>query len=327
VFSLPNPRQWLRARPPEPETSTPFDVPCSCGRSLRGRRQNRGHVVTCPGCARKRLILPNSPWPVRDALTTAASSRTTPPLASPVRLGRLVLIVVVGGLAAMGLTFWAVKDHLRRPPPLDVETPTTAIHQRIEAGQRALREGAFRLALKELNAAVEERDRNPNALNRDEHRQLDQLRRQADSLAHLLNDSLEEILQKAMQQHNDDEWREKFEDYRGRSVLFDDELRRDAAGNPTLAFYVVRVGKVEARVALEDLPLLRQLAMDGPRRRLFGARLADCKREEGGRWVFRFDPDSAVLLTDEGAAASSCPGPMDDDLREVLQRQDEWLRR
>ena len=66
--------------------------------------------------------------------------------------------------------------------------------------------------------------------------------------------------------------------------------------------------------------------MDGPRRCLFGARLADCKREEGGRWVFRFEPESAVLLTDEGATAACCPGPID-DLREILRRQDEWLRR
>jgi hypothetical protein len=88
----------------------------------------------------------------------------------------------------------------------------------------------------------------------------------------------------------------------------------------------VRAGEVEARVALEDLTLLRQLPLDPPRRWLFGVRLANCQREEGGVWVFRFEPESAVLLTDEAAAAACCPGPVDDELHEVLRRQDEWLR-
>ncbi len=95
----------------------------------------------------------------------------------------------------------------------------------------------------------------------------------------------------------------------------------------TLGFYVVRGGDVEARVALEDVPLLKQLPLDPPRRWLFGARLASCQREEGGVWVLRFEPQSAVLLTDEGAAAVCCPGPMDAELRAVLRRQQEWLER
>jgi len=149
---------------------------------------------------------------------------------------------------------------------------------------------------------------------------LKQLRRQSDLLAHLLDRSLEEILRQAMQHRNDDEWREKFEDYRGRSVLFDDRLRADASGRTILGSYVVRVGDVEARLALEDLLLLKQkpLPLDPPPRWLFGARLASCQREAGGVWVFRFEPDSAVLLTDEDAAAAwrgaflargSLPGP------------------
>ncbi|HEY7424467.1 MAG TPA: hypothetical protein VH682_09585, partial [Gemmataceae bacterium] len=146
-------------------------------------------------------------------------------------------------------------------------------------------------------------------------------------LAHLLDNPLEDILQQAMQHRDVEEWHAKFEDYRGRTVIFDDVLRQDAPGRPALSFYVVRAAEVEARVALEDLTLLRQLPLDPPRRWLFGARLASCRREEGGVWVFRFEPESAVLLTDEAAAAACCPGPLDDELREVLRRQDEWLPR
>lgn len=122
------------------------------------------------------------------------------------------------------------------------------------------------------------------------------------------------------------EWHSKFEHYRGRTVVFDDVLRRDTQDRLTLGSYVVHSGDVEARVALEDLPLLRQLPLEPARRWLFGARLADCRREAGGVWVFRFEPDSAVLLSDEIAAAVCCPAPLDDELLSVLKRQDEWLR-
>jgi len=227
----------------------------------------------------------------------------------------------------MGLLFLAVKPYLRRSPSPPETTPGVNIRAHIEAGRHALREEAFRLALKELNAASEQCDHTPDALSREEHRQLNQLRRQSDLLAHLLDRSLEEILQQAMQHRSEDEWREKFKDYRGRTVLFDDVLRLDSMHRPILGSYVVRVGEVEARVALDNLPLLRQLPLDPPQRWLFGARLASCRREDGGVWVVRFEPESVVLLTDEGATAACYPGSMNAELRAVLQRQDDWLGR
>jgi hypothetical protein len=233
--------------------------------------------------------------------------------------------VVAGGLAAIGMLLLIVKPYLRRAPetahPL---TPAAILHAHIEAGRHGLREGSFRLARNELSAAAALRNRKPDLLSREEHRQLDQLHRQGDLLARLLDHSLEEILQQAMHQRDDAEWREKFEDYRGRTVLFDDVLRL-TMGRLVLGNYLVRRGGVEARVALEDLTLLRQLPLDPPRRWLFGARLASCRREEGGVWVIRFEPDSAVLLTDEGAAAACYPGPMDAELQAVLRRQEESL--
>jgi hypothetical protein len=233
--------------------------------------------------------------------------------------------VVAGSLAAIGMLLLLIKPYLRRVPETGrPPTPAAVLHARIEAGQRALREGSFRLARNELSTAVTLRDRNPDLLGREEHRQLDQLHRQSDLLARLLDHSLEEILQQAMHQRDDAEWREKFEDYRGRTVLFDDVLRV-TMGRPALGNYVVRRSGVEARVALEDLTLLQQLPLDPPRRWLFGARLASCRREEGGVWVIRFEPDSAVLLTDEGAAAACHPGPMDAELKAVLRRQEEAL--
>ncbi|HEY7313243.1 MAG TPA: hypothetical protein VH643_28095 [Gemmataceae bacterium] len=240
---------------------------------------------------------------------------------------RLVLVILVGGAAAMGLIFLVVNSYLRRAAVPNSDMSAADARALTASGQRELREGNVRLALKKLNAAIEQRSRNPNSLSRDELHKLKQLRRESELLAQLLNDPLEEILQQALQIRNEDEWREKFEDYRGRSVLFEDVLRSDAAGRPMLGIYVLRAGDVEARIALEDLTLLRDLPLDPPRRWLFGARLASCRREEGGVWIVRFEPESGVLLTDEAAASACWPGPVDDELRDVLTRQDKWLRR
>jgi hypothetical protein len=248
--------------------------------------------------------------------------------ASRLNLGCFLLVIIVGGAMAMALLFLISKPYLRRSTGPDSEPrPLMDVRARMEFGQRELQRGNVHLALKELNAAVEQRDHNPGSLSREEHRYLDQLRRQSDLLAHLLDNPLEDILQQAMQHRDAEEWRAKFEDFRGRTVVFDDVLRQDAPGRPALSFYVVYAGEVEARVALEDLTLLRQLPLDPPRRWLFGVRLASCQREEGGVWVFRFEPESAVLLTDEAAAAACWPGPLEEKVREVLRWQDEWLRR
>jgi hypothetical protein len=193
------------------------------------------------------------------------------------------------------------------------------------AGREALAAGNFRRARTLLEQAVRLRQREADGLSPAEQRRLAQLYRQADLLANLLHLSLEEVLQQGLRLRDEDEWQAQFADHRGRSVLFDDVVRRDDAGRPVLSGYVVEAGGVQARVALEDLEVLRHLPLDPPRRLLFGARLSGCAREEGGAWVVRFQPDSGVLLTDPGAAAC-CPAPLDPALREVLRWQEEWQR-
>jgi hypothetical protein len=283
-------------------------------------------LIDCPGCGRKRFILPNSPWTGRE-VSGLSSTAASPIPAANVNLRRLVLVILVGGATAMGLIFLVVNSYLRRAAGPNSETPPVDARSLTASGLRELREGNVRLALKNLNAAIEQRSRNPDSLSRDELHKLNQLRRESELLAQLLNDPLEDILLLALQIRNEDEWRAKFEDYRGRSVIFEDVLRSDAAGRPMLGIYVLRAGDVEARVALEDLTLLRDVPLDPPQRWFFGARLASCRREEGGVWIVRFEPESGVLLTDEAAASACWPGPIDDELRDVLTRQEEWLRR
>src|SRR5262249_3531397 len=145
----------------------------------------------------------------------------------------------------------------------------------VDAGQEALNEGRFERALKELSAAAALRDRQPEALTSAESRRLTLLHRQSIVLAHLLSRSLEEIVQEATLVRDDEEWRERFsQNYLGRSVLFDDTLRRDAAGRPVFQVYSMRVGENSVRVALEELTILRDVPLNTPKRLLFGARLA-----------------------------------------------------
>jgi hypothetical protein len=247
--------------------------------------------------------------------------------AARIPLKRLLLIIVLGGALSMTLIFFLVRPYLRRSGAADALGRPADVHALLEEGERQLREGNAFLALKALNAALDQSARHPEPLSREEHQHIEQLRRQADLLSRLLDQPLEEIAHQAMQHRSDEEWAEKFRNYRGRSVVFDDVLRLDAQDRLVLGNYVVRVGDMEARIVLEDLTLLRQLPLDPPRRWLFGARLAGCRREQGGIWVIRFEPDSAVLLSDESAAAACCPHPLTEELLDVLKRQDEWLRR
>lgn len=306
-------------RPPA-EAVVFYEVSCLCGRLLRGQRQKTRQIVSCPNCGRKRFILPISSW----LIPTAA---VPPRQLARLNLNRLLLIIVLGGALAMVLIFLLFRPYLRR-----LRTSEDALAEPrnsralLAEGERQLRQGNLFLALHEFKAAREQDDHSLNLLSREEHQRLEQLWRQTDLLARLLDQPLEEIVRQARQHRSDEEWHAKFEHYRGRTVVFDDVLRRDVHDRPTLGFYVVRAGDIEARVALEDLTLLQQLPLDPPRRWLFGARLADCRREAGGGWVFHFEPDSTVLLSDEIAAAICCPLPLDEELFAVLKRQDEWLR-
>jgi hypothetical protein len=298
-----------------------YELPCRCGQVLHGQRRPSWQILACPRCGRKRFLLPNSPWFADSAGSTAEPTAFLTP-------GRFLLVILVGGSLAMGLIFLLVRPYLHRPgAPLPEASAPGDSRSSLAAGERNLREGNVHLALRMLNAAIDQSERQGATLSREEHQQVEQLRRECGLLAHLLDHSLEEIVQLALQHHDDDEWKAKFADFRGRTVIFEDVLRRDAQGRPTLSFYAVRVGDIEARVAVDDLQLLGQLPLDPPQRWLFGGRLADCRREEGGRWVLHFEPNSGVLLTDETAAAACCPAPLEEDLRAVLRRQKQWLQR
>jgi hypothetical protein len=318
-------RRW-RAAPSGHSAVVPFEVPCVCGHAVHGARKRRHQVVPCPACGASVFVLPRSPWPPVPGADAA------PAAAAPARRSPWLMPAVAGAacLAVLLVLFRLALPLLSRHSPnrqAEEAPPAQRLAEATEAGRRALADGNYRLALREFNRAVDLGDRHPGLLAPAEARQLTQLQRQSDLLSRLLSRSLQEIVQEAALLRDPDEWRAKFaDDYRGRSVVFDDVLRRDADGRPALSTYAVVVNKETVRLALGDLRLLQALPLQPPPRMLFGARLAGCVREEGGGWVIRFEPDSGVLLTDPGAAASCCPAPLGRELEEVLRRQEEWLR-
>jgi DNA-directed RNA polymerase subunit RPC12/RpoP len=320
-------RRWRRP-PSASSVVVPYEVTCACGQAVRGLRKRRHQVVRCPGCGAAVFVLPRSPWPpVEDGARPAAAAGAAPAVARSPWLMPAVAGAV--SLAVLLVLFLLALPLLSRRAPTE-QAQMASQDQRLAAamaaGERALADSNYRLALREFNAAVDLRDRNPGLLAPAQDRWLTRLQRQSDLLARLLNRSLQEVVQEAALVRDPDEWQARFDDdYRGRTVIFDDTVGRDADGRPALSTYAVVVNKETVRLALEDLKLLQALPLQPPARMLFGARLAGCAREEGGGWVIRFEADSGVLLTDPGAAASCCPAPPGRELDEVLHRQGEWL--
>lgn len=231
------------------------------------------------------------------------------------------LLAAGGTLLALVAVFLALLPLLGRPAAVSKSNPQQDMRDLLAAGQRALGEGSYFLAARQLSDA---RLAGLPYLSGGELRRIDQLRRQAQLLARLHSQSLEEILQEASLQRSDDEWQERFRtNHQGRSVLFDDEVTRDAAGRLALGAYVVQVEREQARVALEDLQLFKDLPLVPPQRMLFGGRIRALAREGSG-WVVHFEADSGVMVTDIGAA-NACLGSVDADLLEVLRRQAQWL--
>jgi hypothetical protein len=318
-------RCWLLLRPAAgpPE---PFAVACECGGTVSGLRQARPQTLRCPLCARPLFVLPRSRWPLPAGERPPDTPAPPPPTNKRPRPWRMPLLAGAVTLALVVAAFLVLLPLLVRPTQEQEPRDRQAAEQvrKLQASaRRALREGKYHQAFKDADAAKELSDRDPDALPRDERRDVAQLWRQSDLLARLLDVPLQEIVKQASLAPEDD-WEPRFRElYRGRAVLFDDRLRYDGVGRPALNTYEVRLGDERVRLAVDDLKVLSHLPLDPPPRVLFGARLAKVGREQGA-WVVRFDPDSGVLFTDPDAALCV---PADDELRAVLERQAEWLKK
>jgi hypothetical protein len=196
--------------------------------------------------------------------------------------------------------------------------------QQMNEGRRALVQGKFHVARRLLGEVYHRRLTQPDLLPVATGRELAQLYGQADLLASLSLRTLEEIVRHAMLIRDTEEWDRQFADYRSRSIVFDDIVRRDADGQPILGDPRDEVGAAMMRVALGDLLILRELPLEDAPRLIFGARLHSCLREKD-TWVIRFEPDSGVLFTDQEVVEACFPTPLDDGVKAVLDRQRRWL--
>ncbi len=276
-----------------------YTVSCPCGQACHGQRQARHQVLKCPRCGHAVFVLPRSPFHAHGA---AAARRAPLSLAwlMPVVAGAITLSVLVA-------LFFVLRPYLVRQGRRGDAALT--LRQQIESGKQALARGAFQRAAEELRTAWQESQARPEALSVSELRELRDLDRQADLLAGLLSQSLQELLEQATATESDDEWQVRFrKDYLGKAIVLDAFARLDQKGRPELSLKMIQSGEAQARLAWDTVQLLADLSLGvAPRRVVFGVRLASFAREPGGRWVIGFQPDSGVLITDIDAFRACAP--------------------
>jgi hypothetical protein len=292
-----------------------YEVWCPCGQVARGQRRKKHQVVPCDGCGRGLFVFPAS---------VEGNAAPDGP-----RLSRRRLWLALGAAAVVGVAA-IVYGSLPAPRAVPTEDARAEVAALVAKARAALAKRSFLLARDTLNEAIARRDRRPGDLPPDEHRELNQLHREADALARLLSGPLEDVVRLAKASGRDpDEWKARFDrDFAGRSVILEDDFFADDADRPEAAGLVFEEGGEAFRVALEDVAALRQLPLpprgEGKGRRLvFAFRLRRCALERD-EWVIRPEGDSGTLFTEADAleALYTRPAP---ELRAALAWQRERL--
>jgi len=193
-----------------------------------------------------------------------------------------------------------------------------ALLERMGTAEKLIIEGNFRQAMLELEVAGKEPDL--GTLSADKRQQWRQISRQAALLAELSPEPIEEILRHAASVR-EAEWLEDFKHrYRGKSLIFQAELRRSAQGRWELRY---PFGSIKARLAVEDLQILQRVPGPGPEPVILGARLESVRLEPPGpTWVVRFQQDSGVFVT-----TPFWPVAGDADAEKTQKRMLEWLHK
>jgi len=278
---------------------------------LTGFRQAGFQVIRCPQCGSERFILPRSPF--AEIAETAPTGVAAAPRTWTATLWLLPLASVILTVAIMALVYWMfLVPPTKRVTGVDSPIKKSSA-ERLQLARRYFTDGLFRLAADELLG-------DPDDLSPDEKRRWRQLKRETALLADLCAEPLEDILHHAARVP-EREWLADFpRRYRGQAILFDTIVQRKANGK--LYSIYVFPGPDRIRLELGDLELFRHVALEQPRRVVFGARLASIRLEPPGpAWEVRFEADSGVFLTDARAAGLCCPALNEPDAVRVLDEQ------
>jgi hypothetical protein len=304
---------WNRLPTPRVEAAA-YELVCACGTVHRGERQPGHQVVRCSGCGKGMFVLPLSPLlggvPPPAVPEPAPTSNLRPWLWPAVAAGLTLLFVTVAFALLLNYLWSGSAAFVAVPGPDHLEPA-------LNAGRQALLDGDFHLAVEKLDLADAIQEQHPQALSSSGRRNLVQLRRQARLLKDWPGKPLDKIFAE-IAQLDDYNWQVIVHSYRGKPVVIDAELRRDASGG-----YRATTG-APLRLRLEGLQLLRSLPLADTRRVLFGARMTDATRD-GGVVDVHFEPDSGVLLTDVAATHLGLPALPASEWKEWMRRQHEWV--
>jgi len=241
-------RLWRRPDPP-----APFEVACDCGQVQRGLRGRRAQVARCPSCGGALFVFPRSPLPTvpeeQPAEAGAPGRGRRSPWLLPLVAACLTLTVVVIAYILLFSSLLRPSD----PAARERERRAGALSPREsrEDGRRLLAAGNFHQASKQLRDACNRYPRDTD---------LRQLFRQAQLLAQLVHKPLEGIIHEGQMIGDAAEWKERFRDYQGRGVLFDDVVGRGPNGDYQLQTYEVTAADERVSVKL-DLELFASLPL------------------------------------------------------------------
>lgn len=277
-----------------------YSLTCVCGQPREGKRPSKLTVLTCSKCGENLLIFPTSPLVKLARPAEPAKSDPLWPWWKPVIAGGGSLLLVLALFA-----WWLLSG----PPTPDSKRPPDEVEAEI---RKSIRQGKFAEASERLDKWLP-------TVPRERRGRLAQLERQTTLMRDLLAEPTPDFLRLA-RELDDRAWREEFRKrYFNRTILLDAQVMMDGEGNPQLNHPLPDVdGPVNLEV--NDVRLLRQLAMVRPQRLFFGLRLHDAQRTAQGGWRLSFQPDGGVLITDT-EVVKSLPQWSTADFQDRISRQ------
>lgn len=325
-------RHWWTRPEQQPSGAAPYAIPCACGKMVTGQRKKDYQIVPCPQCKGELFVLPLSPLP---RLASPSGEFSTPQAFSPKRTPFLpwrLLALAVGCACLLLLGIYLLIAFFFPHLPFSLESnPETARNNVQEAAKAHVIKadqyiglGHFSLALEQLDALAALQLHHSELW--EKAGGLDYQRKEIALYVDLLGDSLENLLEQAIDLP-EQEFQQLFtKRYLHKAVILDTEVIRLAEDRITHS-YTLQVGGQQGKLNLQNLAFFANLPTGKPQRVLFGARLASIHRQKPGMWIIEFNPESLTLLTNPAALAISCPALSNETTRKLLAKQQDLVNK